>query len=724
MGRRFGTRTPLEHPESLGVGSATSTGRPFARQLRNVRSRPALGMGGSVLLAQALTAAIGLVGARDLGPAGKGQVTAALSWAQILVFVFLFGLSFAISVRVAESHGRELDSVLGNAVFYSVTVSLLVGGASSLLLPRLLDGLGSGTSALVRWALLGGGITMVADLLASIHVALGHNLRYSVYRLALPLVSAAVVLPVWLAGWLTPGWVVAGFLAGALMSVVVVAPSLPWRSMQINLRMLKSDIAFGFKTYLASLLGLVNLRLDILVMSIFLSSTTVGLYGLANNAMVPLTAFPAAGGLLLLRSVAKDGDSRVTTSRVLRLGDSPHGPEVPSNCGLLGLGHLPECPDSDSGFPRSEIRALSAANSDPCAGLRGSSILIARDNGPGRSPSAMGRQRRRGCGTRRDSYSPRSVTPAIRCHRRCYRFDCRLRDRCGCWPFRPRAGRLEHRRYSSYTNRPITIAKRHTRTITVTRQLTSSVRFLARHLLPDPLVCALRARNAGIGALIGGIPGLTSVQTSHLLRRMQAASDNLVCGHGEEELLRVAIAIAGTPPDVPGVVVECGCWKGGSSAKLSVAAGLTGRQFFVFDSFQGLPSNAQGPSRTIHGQAVSFPEGEYVGTIEEVRDNVRKYGDISVTTLVPGWFEDTLPSFSMPLAVAYLDVDLVTSTQTCIKYLWPCLSPGGVIFSQDGHITAVLEALEDELSWDANLNMKPPRLYGAGQQKLIYMTKQ
>ena len=270
-----------------------------------VRPRPALSMGGSVLVAQGLTAAVGLIGARSLGPAGKGQVTAALSWAQILVFVFLFGLSFALSVRIAESRGEGLESVLGNALLYAAVVSVIVGGVAAILLPLILTGLGPGTSTLMRWAILAGCITIVGDLLVSIHIALGHNLRYSAYRLTLPLLNVAIIVPLWLTDRLTPGWVIAGFLIGAIVSLAVVSPALPWRTMTVDLAALRKDLAYGFKSYLPSLLGLVNLRLDILIMSVFLSSTVVGLYGLANNVMVPLTAFPAAGGLLLMRSVAR-----------------------------------------------------------------------------------------------------------------------------------------------------------------------------------------------------------------------------------------------------------------------------------------------------------------------------------------------------------------------------------------------------------------------------------
>src|SRR5262245_24652154 len=49
--------------------------------------------------------------------------------------------------------------------------------------------------------------------------------------------------------------------------------------------------------------------------------------------------------------------------------------------------------------------------------------------------------------------------------------------------------------------------------------------------------------------------------------------------------------------DIDGCVVECGVWKGGMGAGLVVVMENT-RQFFLFDSFQGLPL-----ARTIDGSA-------------------------------------------------------------------------------------------------------------------------
>ena len=99
----------------------------------------------------------------------------------------------------------------------------------------------------------------------------------------------------------------------------------------------------------------------------------------------------------------------------------------------------------------------------------------------------------------------------------------------------------------------------------------------------------------------------------------------------------------------------------------------------MFDSFQGIPENREDHKRDFSGNPICFVGGSYAGTIEEVVTNVGRYGHVDACRFVRGWFEDTMPTFKEPIAAAYLDVDLVSSTQTCLKYLYPLIMPGGFL---------------------------------------------
>jgi O-methyltransferase len=168
--------------------------------------------------------------------------------------------------------------------------------------------------------------------------------------------------------------------------------------------------------------------------------------------------------------------------------------------------------------------------------------------------------------------------------------------------------------------------------------------------------------------------------------------------------------------------VEAGAYKGGSTAKISLAAKHAGRELYVFDSFAGLPPNKEQHDKSVTGYSIRnwFAEGNFHGTLDEVTNNVSAYGDISVCNFLPGWFEDSLPGFNQKIALAYLDVDLAASTRSCLKYLYPLISPGGAIFSQDGDFPLVVEVFKDEKFWIEELGCsKIPVIKNMGKKITI-----
>jgi len=76
------------------------------------------------------------------------------------------------------------------------------------------------------------------------------------------------------------------------------------------------------------------------------------------------------------------------------------------------------------------------------------------------------------------------------------------------------------------------------------------------------------------------------------------------------------------PKAKSGYFVEAGCFKGSSSAKFSIAASMVGRKLIIFDSFQGMPANQELHTKNIFGGRAYFAEGDYKGSLEEVRNNI------------------------------------------------------------------------------------------------------
>lgn len=172
----------------------------------------------------------------------------------------------------------------------------------------------------------------------------------------------------------------------------------------------------------------------------------------------------------------------------------------------------------------------------------------------------------------------------------------------------------------------------------------------------------------------------SSYETFHAIeecfpRLAEAPGDGI--GTSPEELLHIAnhlylLAAAG----VPGVLLECGCFKGFSSACLSHACAFLGRDLVVADSFQGLPEEAGVGEE-------GYRPGDFRGARHEVEANVRLFGRIERVRFVEGWFRDTLPRLADPIALLWMDVDLYASATDVLDAAWGKLDPRAAIFSHE-----------------------------------------
>lgn len=203
-----------------------------------------------------------------------------------------------------------------------------------------------------------------------------------------------------------------------------------------------------------------------------------------------------------------------------------------------------------------------------------------------------------------------------------------------------------------------------------------------------------------------------------LVARFVGVTNRVRTYHTQAEMLAVAdriLRLAGRP-DL--TVLEAGAGKGGSTAKLSLVARLAGARLVICDSFRGLPANDE-RHETIWGRPVRFREGAFRGTLSTVRRTVTRLGAPETCTFVKGWFDATVPELPGPLDVVLLDVDLVSSTRTCVRELYPRLRPGGTLFSQDGHLRGTVALLADAGFWRDEVGVAPPVIRGLGTAKLL-----
>jgi O-methyltransferase len=203
--------------------------------------------------------------------------------------------------------------------------------------------------------------------------------------------------------------------------------------------------------------------------------------------------------------------------------------------------------------------------------------------------------------------------------------------------------------------------------------------------------------------------GLTWPRKIRLAYRMWRTTREVFTGTSYKAHLAMAVKLLEIPPDVEGAVVECGCYLGGSTANLSLACDVVGRELIVYDSFEGLPPPTAN-DKYAKDEATGFLRAE----LDVVTENVRRFGAVERCSFREGWFSDTLPQHTEPVVLAFLDVDYQASLDDCIRNLWPHLTDRGYVFIDEYVLTDYCALFWSERYWKTHFDTTPPGLIGAG----------
>jgi O-methyltransferase len=202
---------------------------------------------------------------------------------------------------------------------------------------------------------------------------------------------------------------------------------------------------------------------------------------------------------------------------------------------------------------------------------------------------------------------------------------------------------------------------------------------------------------------------LTWPKKARLALRMLRTTRGVFTGTSYKAHLAMAVKLLEIPPDVEGVVVECGCYLGGSTANLSLVCDVVRRDLIVYDSFEGLP-----PPTDDDKYADESRTGFLRADLETVEANVRRFGALERCRFRKGWFSDTLPEHKEPIVLAFLDVDYQASLDDCIRNLWPHLTEKGYVFIDEYVLTDYCALFWSERYWRTHFDTTPPGLIGAG----------
>jgi O-methyltransferase len=173
--------------------------------------------------------------------------------------------------------------------------------------------------------------------------------------------------------------------------------------------------------------------------------------------------------------------------------------------------------------------------------------------------------------------------------------------------------------------------------------------------------------------------------------------------------------------DIPGAIVECGVWRGGSMhvvARTLLAIGDTSRELYLFDTFEGMTPPTD-KDRTYGGRPVaellaSQPRTARIWAIASLEDVKQGFESIPYPQdkihYVEGAVESTLPTQApSEIAILRLDTDWYESTRHELVSLYERLTPGGVLIIDDyGSFQGARQAVDEFVEeTDARLLLLP-----------------
>ena len=148
---------------------------------------------------------------------------------------------------------------------------------------------------------------------------------------------------------------------------------------------------------------------------------------------------------------------------------------------------------------------------------------------------------------------------------------------------------------------------------------------------------------------------------------------------------------------IPGDVVECGVWRGGSmqaAARTLLSVGDTSRDLHLFDTFDGMPPPSERDVRREDDRtaeelmAEEARERSLVWAVASLEDVQAGFEQIPYPRerihFVKGRVEETIPSQAPErISILRLDTDWYESTRHELEHLYPRLSSGGVLLVDD-----------------------------------------
>lgn len=265
-----------------------------------------------------------LIGARALGPAGRGDLLLITLWPIVIAMLIEIGLPNAYRYWMAKDPSR-VSALFTNAIIYTLVLGAISFVVGDIFIPRLIGQRTDEVMLLVRVYL----INIPGVVLLSLMRGLLEGTRRfgwsGAARFIFFAVQATGFAILWFAGHMTVAAATLTMIAAqtVAMSLAVIAVLRELKPRwQPSWREFKTSMSYGMRDYAGVLADYTTLRVDQLMLGAMATNAAVGLYVVAVRLSEMTTFVASAAADALMPEVArsgKDDEPEAMLARMLRL---------------------------------------------------------------------------------------------------------------------------------------------------------------------------------------------------------------------------------------------------------------------------------------------------------------------------------------------------------------------------------------------------------------------
>ena len=265
-----------------------------------------------------------LIGARALGPAGRGDLLIVVLWPPVIAMVAGLGLPTAYRYWIAKDHGR-VSNLFSNAVIYTAIVGVISIFIADMTIPHLVGHRSHEVMTLLRVYQINIIPALMMDLMLGILEGTKRFGWSGAARTIFFVVQAAGFAVLWFAGHLTVATAMIVMMSSqaSAMTLALTAVLRKLRPRwQPSWSEFKNSLHYGVRDYPGGVADFTTLRLDQMMLGAVASNVAIGLYVIAVRCSEVTTLAANAVAAALMPEVAGSTEreqAEALWSRSLRL---------------------------------------------------------------------------------------------------------------------------------------------------------------------------------------------------------------------------------------------------------------------------------------------------------------------------------------------------------------------------------------------------------------------